>query len=410
MLEIGFAITLFTAIVSLLALVVQLAHARLVPSGPVSIDLGTAGTVQAVAGRSLLEILNDANVLLPSSCAGRGSCGLCRVTVLSGGGAISPVEDARLSRGDLASGIRLACQVRVQRDLRIEVSEEAFGAHHCTCTLASTVNLTPFVKELILSLPAGETMNTRPGTFIQVTAPPHRLEFRTIDIAPTMRRKWDDLQLWDLESGCDEPTTRAYSLANGPHDTGRLMLIVRLALPPPGLSDDVLPGMVSSWLFGLKPGNTVTVAGPFGHFFPINSEREMIYIGGGVGMAPMRAHIFDLLERQHSQRTISFWYGARSRTELFYQEQFEKLAAEHPNFTWQPALSEPRIEDEWHGPTGFIHQVLYERYLAEHPAPEDCEYYLCGPPMMVRAVLNMLDGLGVEPHRILYDDFGSTGA
>ncbi len=409
MLEIGFGIALFTTIVTLLALMVQLARARLVASGLVSIELGSEGTVQALAGRSLLEILNDAGVSLPSACAGRGSCGLCRITVIQGGGAVSPVEDSRLSRAELAAGLRLACQVRVQNDLQVEVPEEALGVRHHTGAVVSTRSLAPFVKELILATPPGESMEARPGTFVQVTAPAHRLSFRTMEVAAPMRPKWDALSLWDLESGCDQPTTRAYSLANTPEETGVLVLIVRLALPPPGASEDVPPGTVSSWLFSLKAGDPVDVSGPYGHFFPRESEREMVYIGGGVGMAPMRAHIFDLLDRQRSQRTISFWYGARSRSELFYDDQFERLAREHANFRWEVALSEPRPEDHWLGPTGFIHDVLYERYLADHPAPEDCEYYLCGPPLMVRAVLNMLDGLGVDPERILYDDFGSAG-
>jgi Na+-transporting NADH:ubiquinone oxidoreductase subunit F len=409
MLEIGFAIILFTLFVTLLALLVQLAHARLVPGGPVNIELGGGALrVQALAGHSLLEALNDADVLLPSSCAGRGSCGLCRVTVLSGGGAVSPVEDARLSKQELRAGLRLACQVRILQDLRLELPEGVLGVRQYTCTLTASRHLTPFVKELTLALPGGETMDIRPGTFVQVTAPAHRLAFTTIEVTRDARAKWDALRLWDLSSGCDEPTTRAYSLANGPHDTGGPVLLVRLAVPAPGAPADAPAGTVSSWLFSLRPGAGVPITGPFGHFFPVDSEREMIYIGGGVGMAPIRSHILDLLERRRSQRVISFWYGARSRAELLYEEQFERLAAGHPNFAWQPALSEPQPDSGWQGPTGFIHQVLYDRYLADHPAPEDCEYYLCGPPMMVRAVRNMLDGLGVAPERISFDDFGSS--
>ncbi len=408
MLEIGFGIGLFTTVMTLLALVVELARTRLLPSIPVRIDMGEAGAIQGAAGRTLLEILNDAGVLLPSACAGRGSCGLCRIKVTRGGGVANPVEDSRLGRRELTAGMRLACQVRVRGDLEVQVPDEVFGVRHYTCHVASIRSLTPLVKEVVLTVSPGEAQEIRPGAFVQVTAPPHALAFRAMDMAPWAREKWDALRLWDLESGSDEPTTRAYSLANTPDEIGTLILFVRLALPPAGAPEEVLPGIVSSWLFARQVGDPIDVSGPYGHFFPSDSDRELIYIGGGVGMAPIRSHIFYLLKHHGSRRTISFWYGARSRTELFNDDEFDGLARTYPNFTWQAVLSEPQLGDDWQGPTGFVHEVLYEHYLGKHPAPESCEYYLCGPPLMVRAVLNMLDGLGVDPDRIVFDDFAAA--
>ena len=407
MIEIGLGVVLFVVIVIGLVLIILAVRAGLVAVGEVAITVNDGDTVTAVAGGRLLGALNEAGIHLPAACGGVGTCGQCRVTVLEGGGAVLSTETARLSKRDIAGGARLACQVTVGQDMAVRVPEEIFGAREWRCTVRSNRNVATLIKELVLELPAGEIMDFRAGSYVQIACPPYRARFADFDIGDEFRGEWDRLDLWPLEAGTARPTARAYSIANYPGEQGIITLDVRIAVPPPGAPETVPPGVVSSYLFSLEPGDPVTVSGPFGHFFATETGAEMVFVGGGVGMAPMRAHIFDQLERRRTGRPISFWYGARSRRELFYVEDFDRLAAAHDNFRWVVALSEPRPEDRWQGATGFIHEVLHERYLKDHTAPEDCEYYLCGPPMMIRAVRRMLDNLGVDAEAILFDDFGS---
>jgi Na+-transporting NADH:ubiquinone oxidoreductase subunit F len=406
LLEILMGVLLFTAIVVCLAAVVIAARSRLVPAGSVAITINGKRTVTARIGDRLLGALADAGVNLPSACGGVGTCGLCRVCVLEGGGAALPVERALFTRRDLGGGARLACQQVVKSAMALEVAEEILGVRQWACRVRSNRNVGALIKELILDLREGEVMDFRAGAFVQVTCSPHQVEFAKFDIDPEFGAEWEKFELRRLRSTCTAPTTRAYSMANYPGEKGVVILNIRIALPPPGSPETVPPGVVSSWLFSLRPGDEVTVAGPFGHFFAPVSEREMILIGGGVGMAPMRAHILDQLKRLKSKRRISFWYGARNRQELFYVEEFDRLQEQHENFLWHVALSEPKPSDHWEGPTGFVHQLVQSAYLMEHPAPEECEYFVCGPPMMARAVLAMLDGLGVEPESIYFDNFG----
>jgi Na+-transporting NADH:ubiquinone oxidoreductase subunit F len=406
MIEIALGIGLFTGIVMSLVGVILAARSRMVATGEAGIALNDGRRVATPVGASLLEALSDAGIVLPSACGGVGTCGLCRITVLEGGGAPLPTETAGLTRGQAAQGLRLACQVMVKRDLRVEVPAEAFGVRHWRCRVRSNRAVATLIKELVLDLPEGEPMEARAGAFIQVTCPPFHARFAEFDIDPAFRDVWDRLDLWRLEAGTSVPVTRAYSMANHPGEKGIVMLNVRIAIPPPGAPAAVPPGIMSSYLYSLRPGDEVAVSGPFGHFFATKTDREMVFVGGGAGMAPMRAHIFDQLESARTGRKITFWYGARSRRELFYAEDFDRLQAAHENFRWFVALSEPQAEDDWQGHEGFIHEVLYEHYLKDHPAPEDCEYYLCGPAVMIEAVTAMLDGLGVEPESILFDDFG----
>jgi Na+-transporting NADH:ubiquinone oxidoreductase subunit F len=405
MIEVGLGITLFTLIVVCLVLIILAARSKLIATGTLSITINDEKIVTTPVGRKLNIALADTGIYLPSVCGGVGTCGQCRVRVLEGGGSILPIETARITKREAHQGVRLACQVTIKQDIKVQVPEEIFGVKQWHCTVRSTRNVAPLIKELALALPEGQVLDFRAGSFVEVLCPPYQVKFVDFDIEARFHDEWDRLDLWRYHSVSRGSTKRAYSLANYPDERDIVLLIVRIALPPPGAIAAIPPGVVSSYLFSLKPGNQITIAGPFGHFFASDTDNEMVFIGGGVGMAPMRSHIFDQLLRQRSKRKITFWYGARSLRDLFYVEEFEKLQAEHDNFEWVIALSEPRPEDCWEGPTGFIHQVLYEQYLNGHPAPEDCEYYLCGPPMMSRAVLHMLDDLGVEPDNIHFDDF-----
>ena len=404
--EIVIGVILFTGIVTVLAMLILLARSRLVPSGSIHINVNGERDLSVPAGSKLLNTLSANELFLPAACGGGGTCGQCKVTILEGGGTLLPTETAHISKRKAAEGLRLACQVNVDADLRIEVPEDVFGVNKWECTVRSNNNVSTFIKELVLELPQGETIDFRAGGYIQIECPAYRLSFRDIDIPEQYRGDWERYKLFDLESVVDTPDMRAYSMANYPDENDIIMLNVRIATPPPDASADIPPGVMSSYIFGMKPGDKVLVSGPYGEFFAKDTNAEMVFIGGGAGMAPMRSHIFDQIRRLHSKRKMSYWYGARSLRETFYVEDFDVLADENDNFEWHIALSDPQPEDNWQGYTGFIHDVLYENYLKDHPEPEDCEYYLCGPPMMNAAVLHMLEDLGVERENILLDDFG----
>ena len=403
MLEIALGVGFFTAIVLLLVFVILAARARLVVLGDARLVVNSEKEFRVPVGSRLLTALADNQLFVSSACGGGGTCALCRVRVLSGGGAILPTETAHITKREARNGERLSCQVAVKRDMEIEVPPEVFGCRQWRCRVRSNDNVATFIKNLVLELPSGEAVDFRAGGYVQIECPPHDVSFADFDVAEEYRDAWDRFDFWKCRSLCDAPVSRAYSMANYPDEKGVIMLNVRIATPP---RPELPPGVMSSYLFSLKPGDEVMISGPFGEFFAKDTANEMIFIGGGAGMAPMRSHIFDQLRRIHSDRRIGFWYGARSYRELFFVEDFDRLAREHDNFDWKIALSDPQPEDDWDGLTGFIHQVLYERYLKSHPAPEDCEYYICGPPMMNAAVLNMLHDLGVEEENILFDDFG----
>lgn len=406
MIEIFFGVGLFTAVVMLLVGVILAARAKLVATGDIDIVINDEKTIQVGAGGKLLGALANSGIFVASACGGGGTCAQCRVRIDEGGGEILPTELTHITRREAACGDRLACQVAVKQNLRIQVPEEVFGVKKWQCKVRSNDNVATFIKELVLELPAGEEIDFRAGGYIQIECPPHELSYRTFDVAEEYRPDWDRFSLWDINSTVTAPVLRAYSMANYPVEDDIVMLNVRIATPPPNADRNVPPGQMSSYIFNLKPGDDVTISGPFGEFFAKDTDNEMIFIGGGAGMAPMRSHIFDQLMRLGSKRKMSFWYGARSLREMFYVEDFDRLQAEHDNFEWHVALSDPQPEDNWQGLTGFIHNVLFEEYLSKHPAPEECEYYICGPPAMNAAVLKMLEDQGVEPENILLDDFG----
>lgn len=405
MIEILLGVVVFTAIILALVMVILAARDRLVPSGNVNIAINEERTIRPPVGGKLLNVLADSKIFVPSACGGGGSCGQCRVKVFEGGGGILPTETSFINKREAAEGNRLSCQVVVKQDMTIELPREVFGVRKWECTVRSNRNVATFIKELVLELPEGENLQFRAGGYIQIECPPHHIEYSDFDIEERFRDDWDRYKLWDIESNVAKPLTRAYSMANYPGEKGIVMLNVRIATPPPSVPG-APPGKMSSFIFNLKPGDKVMVSGPFGEFFAKDTDAEMVFIGGGAGMAPMRSHIFDQLKRLDSKRKISFWYGARSLRETFYVEDFDGLAKGHENFQWHIALSDPQPEDRWEGHTGFIHDVVLDSYLRDHPAPEDCEYYMCGPPMMTAAVIKMLYDLGVEEDSILLDDFG----
>ena len=404
--EVLLGVGLFTAVVLVLVFVILVARSKLVATGDIKIVVNDEKELSVKPGGKLLQVLADSELFIPSACGGGGTCGQCRVRVLSGGGAILPTETSSINKRDAAEHYRLACQVAVKQDMAVQVPDEVFGVKRWETTVISNRNVASFIKELVLALPEGEELDFRAGGYIQIECPPHDLKFTDFDIEEEFRDEWDKYNLWRYESHVKEPVMRAYSMASFPLERTVVKLNVRIATPPPGADDSVPPGIMSSFIFNLKPGDKAVVSGPYGEFFAKDTDNEMVFIGGGAGMAPMRSHIFDQLIRKHSTRKISFWYGARSLKEMFYKEEFDELAAKNENFKWHLALSEPQPEDNWTGLTGFIHQVLLDEYLAEHPAPEDCEYYMCGPPMMNAAVIKMLDSLGVPPENIMLDDFG----
>lgn len=406
MLTIGLGVAVFTSIVLALSIGILVARTWLRPAGGATIEVNEERNVEARLGEKLLEALGRNALLLPSACGGKGTCGQCRVEVLAGGGAVLPTETSILSRGQIRERQRLACQVTVRGPMRVRVPDRVFGVRRWTSTVRSNRNVATCIKELVLDLPPGDVPDLPAGGYVLLERPPGRVSFRDFAIDEPFREEWDRLALWPLVSETRQPVSRAYSMANHPGERGTLVLDVRIATPPPQAPPLTPPGRVSSYIFGLAPGDRVSIAGPFGEFFVREGDAEMVFIGGGAGMAPMRSHVFDQLLCRRTRRTLSFWYGARSLREAFYVEDFDRLAATHDNFRWTLALSEPRPEDAWTGATGFIHEVVYEQYLKTHPAPETCEYYLCGPPLMNAAVIDMLESLGVERENILLDDFG----
>ena len=405
--EIILGIAMFTAIVLVLAIVILFAKSKLVNSGDITIEINEdpSKAIKLPAGGKLLGALASEGIFLSSACGGGGSCGQCKVKVLHGGGDILPTELSHISKKEAKEGWRLSCQVNVKTDMEVEVEPEIFGVKKWECTVISNDNKATFIKELKLAIPEGEEVPFRAGGYIQIEAEPHIVKYSDFDVPKEDRGDWDKFNLFRYVSKVDEPITRAYSMASYPEEKGIIMLNVRIATPPPK-NPDAPPGQMSSYIWSLKPGDKVTISGPFGEFFAKETDAEMVFVGGGAGMAPMRSHIFDQLKRLHSKRKMSFWYGARSKREMFYVEDFDGLQAENDNFKWHVALSDPLPEDNWDGYTGFIHNVLYENYLKDHEAPDDCEYYMCGPTMMNAAVIGMLKNLGVEDDNILLDDFG----
>jgi len=407
MTEIGLGVLIFTGIILALVTLILMARARLIPAGEITININNDEDKRLTVdpGGKLLNVLGKNDIFIPSACGGGGTCAQCRVKVKSGGGDILPTETAHINKREAKEGYRLSCQLNVKHDLELELPAEIFSISKWECRVRSNVSRSTFIKELVLELPEGADLDFRAGGYIQIEAPPHVADFKDMEIADRFRADWDKFDLWRYRSEVTEPIMRAYSMANYPEEKGIVMLNVRVCPPPPSLPD-APPGQMSSYIFNLKPGDKVEISGPYGEFYARDTDAEMVFIGGGAGMAPMRSHIFDQLKRLHSKRKISFWYGARSLREAFYVEEFNELAAKHENFTWNLVLSEPLPEDNWSGATGFVHQYLYQNYLAQHPAPEDCEYYMCGPPMMNKAATEMLYNLGVEYENILFDDFG----
>lgn len=398
-------VVMFTGVVMALVAVIIMARSKLVSSGDVVIEINgdPDKAITVPAGGKLLNTLAENGIYLSSACGGGGTCAQCKCQIHEGGGSMLPTEASHFTMGEAKADWRLSCQVNVKQDMKIEIEPEFFGVKQWDCKVISNHNVATFIKELVLEIPDGDSVDFRAGGYVQLEVPPHEVHYKNFDIEEQFRADWERFGLFDLVSKVNETTTRAYSMANYPEEKGIVKFNIRIATPPPGTNHP--PGIMSSYVFNLKPGDTIRVFGPFGEFFARETENEMVFIGGGAGMAPMRSHIFDQLRRIKTNRTMTFWYGARSKKEMFYVEDFDELAAENENFQWHVALSDPQPEDEWTGPTGFIHTVVYENYLKNHPAPEDCEYYLCGPPMMNAAVIKMLKDLGVEDENIMLDEF-----
>lgn len=402
-------IIVFTGVILLLVLLLNFAQAKLLPQGDVTLHINDdpENDIIATPGSTLLTALATKNVFLPSACGGGGTCAMCKCQILEGGGEILPTETGYINRADAKNHWRLACQVKVKEDLTLQIPEEIFNIRKWECTVVSNNNVATFIKELVLDLPKGEILNFKAGGYIQIDIPEYtNLLFKNFDVENEYRPDWDKYKIWDLVANNDESIFRAFSMANHPAEGNRMMLNVRIATPPPKLWNDVPPGLASSYIFNLKKGDKVTISGPFGEFFIKETKREMVYIGGGAGMAPMRSHLFHLFQSLKTGRKVSFWYGARSLREMFYDEEFKDIQKRFPNFNYNVALSEPLPEDNWQGPTGFIHQVLHDNYLKDHEDPTEVEFYMCGPPPMIAACENMLYDLGVEEEMIVYDSFG----
>jgi Na+-transporting NADH:ubiquinone oxidoreductase subunit F len=403
--EILLGVLTFTLVVLALVCLILVAKSYLVSSGTVKIMVNDQKELEVPCGGKLMNALGEAGILVSSACGGGGTCAQCLVKVHSGGGDILPTETGHINKREAREGSRLSCQVAVKQDMVVEVPEEAFDTKKWECTVRSNHNVATFIKELILELPEGEDVNFKAGGYIQIECPPHVVEYKDFEIEKEYHSDWDKYNVWQYTSKVDETVVRAYSMANYPGEKGIIMLNVRVASPPPR-QPDVPPGKMSSYIFNLKPGDKVTISGPYGEFFIKDTESEMLYVGGGAGMAPLRSHIFELFKNLKSGRKVSYWYGGRSLRELFYIDEFRQIEKDFPNFTFHLALSEPLPEDNWTGLKGFIHQVVIDNYLKDHPAPEDIEFYFCGPPMMNKCVMQMCEDFGVEPENIAFDDFG----
>lgn len=404
------SIAIFFVVMLLLVALLLYARAKLVPSGPVKIKINNEKELEVDSGNTLLNTLSQNSIYLPSACGGVGTCAMCKCQVFSGAGSILPTEVGYFTRKEIQNDWRLSCQVKVRNDIEIGIPKEIFGIKKWECEVVSNDNVATFIKEFVVKLPEGESLDFKSGGYIQIDVPAVEVDFKDISVDKKFRDDWDKFNMWDLKMKNPEPIFRAYSMANHPAEGNIIKLNIRIATPPwDGKNNqfmNVNPGICSSYVFSLKPGDKVVVSGPYGEFFIKDTDKEMVYVGGGAGMAPLRSHIFHLFQTLKSDRKVSFWYGARSKREVFYEEEFRKIEKEFPNFKFNIALSEPLPEDKWSGYTGFIHQVVLDNYLSKHEEPEEIEYYLCGPPVMNDAVLKMLDNLGVPEENIDLDDFG----
>ncbi|HIA05464.1 MAG TPA: NADH:ubiquinone reductase (Na(+)-transporting) subunit F [Flavobacteriales bacterium] len=406
------SIVVFLIFLLALLMVILYAKAKLTSSGLVKLTINGEKTLEVNAGDTILSTLGGNKIFLPSACGGGGTCAMCKCQVLEGGGEILPTEAPYFTRKEIQEKWRLGCQVKVKQDMNIQIPDEIFGIKQWVCTVTSNNSVATFIKELDLALPEGEVLEFQNGGYIQIDIPKYEIDFEK-DIKPGIedeyRADWDNMKLWDLKGKNSEGVFRAYSMANHPAEGSRVTLNVRIATPPfdraNGRFMDVLPGLASTYMYSLKTGDKVTISGPYGEFFIQETEREMLFLGGGAGMAPMRSHIFHLFHTEKTTRKATFFYGARSVREMFYDDEFKAIQNDFDNFNYVVGLSDPLEEDNWTGPVGFIHDVAFNEYLKDHPAPEDIEYYLCGPPMMLSAVMSMLDNLGVEPEMIRYDEF-----
>ena len=412
MTEVISGVGMFTGVVLALVAVILVARSRLVPSGNVRILINDdeSKALSVPAGGKLLNVLADNRVFVSSACGGGGTCAQCKVNIYEGGGDILQTETGHITKREAREGMRLSCQVNVKQDMKIEVPPEVFSIKKWECEVVSNDNVATFIKEFIVKLPEGETLDFQPGGFIQIEVPSFECDFKDFEgIEERFHPDWDRFKVWDFKAVNTEPVFRAYSMANHPAEGDIIMLNIRIATPPPdrekGGWEDVPPGIASSYVFSRKPGDMVTISGPFGEFFIQETDREMVYIGGGAGMAPLRSHLYHLFHTLKTGRKVSYWYGARNPNEVFYEDHFRKIEEEFPNFTFHIAMSEPRPEDNWDGYVGFIHQVVHDHYLKDHSAPEDVEYYLCGPPLMLGSALGMLDDLGIEEEMIRFDEF-----
>ena len=405
--EIFLGVITFTVAVNFMVFIILGATKFLVSSGNITIEINEdpERAINVPTGGKLLQTLASQNLFLSSACGGKGTCSQCKCKILEGGGSILPTEESYFTIKEKKEGLRLACLVLVKNNLKIVVPNEVFGTKKWECEVISNNNVATFIKELIIKLPDGEEVAFKAGGYVQMEIPPYSLDFKSFDIEDNYHQDLDRFNFWSNKSKVTESVVRAYSMANYPEEKGIMKFNVRIELPPPGTK--LPPGEMTSYLFNLKPKDTLTIFGPFGDFFANESDAEMIFIGGGAGMAPMRSHIFDQLLRINTKRKITFFYGARSLSEMFYVEEYDELADKFENFNWYFALSDPQPQDNWKGLTGLIHQVMFDEYLGQHKAPEDCEYYMCGPPMMMEACFKMLDDLGVEPESIKFDDFGA---